>query len=176
MSENGKQNPPLFPHLPSQGARAVRSGKFGQLALEMAFKAYGVNATFDHPEFHYETDIFGRRDRILIREFEIKPGFRVDYVFRNFATGLTLAIECKNQMGKGTTDEKLHYTVNRLVSSHLPYWLIVSGGAFRPAVTAETQKFIEAQNQRTNVPGRMIFNAAHYLQRAVERLIERNEI
>lgn len=161
---------------PSQGARAVRSGSFGELTLEAAFRAYGVNIANDHPEFHYKTDIFGRTDKILIRQFLLLPGHRVDYFYRDFASDLTLAIECRNQMGSGTTDEKLHFTVNRLVEARSPYWLIVSGGAFRPMVIKATEALIADSNKRTNVPGRMIFNAAHFLQRAVERLIERGEI
>lgn len=159
----------------SQGARAVRSGTFGELTLEAAFKAYNVRATNDHPEFHYETDIWGRTERLLIRQFQISAGYRVDYLYRDFETGFRLAIECKNQMGPGTTDEKLFATVLGLVEVQVPYWLILSGGSFRPTVTGKVAKFIEKQNNQTNTRGRLIFNAAHYLQRAVERLIERNE-
>jgi hypothetical protein len=175
MSKNGNddKNNGLFG--PSQGARAVRSGSFGELALEAAFKAHGVPIANDHPEFHYDTDIFGRKDKILIRQFQINPNYRIDYLFRNFEIDLRLAVECRNQMGSGTTDEKLHFVVNRLVGTQMPYWLILSGGAFRSMVTVETEKLIAEQNQRTNVPGRLIFNAAHYLQRAVERLIDRNQ-
>lgn len=161
---------------PSQGARAVRSGSFGELTLEAAFKAYGINIANDHPEFHYETDIFDRKDKILIRQFQIGANYRVDYLYRNFENDLRLAIECRNQMGSGTTDEKLHFVVNRLVETQLPYWLLISGGAFRPMVTMATEKLIAQHNQRTNVPGRLIYNQAHYLQRAIERLVERNEL
>lgn len=173
MKNSRETNSDMFG--PSQGARAVRSGTFGELTLEAAFKAYNVRATNDHPEFHYETDIWGRTERLLIRQFQIQAGYRIDYLYRNFETDVRLAIECKNQIGPGTTDEKLISTVQSLVETNLPYWLILSGGAFRPAVTKKVAKFIAENNQRTNVPGRLIFNAAHYLQRAVERLIERNE-
>jgi hypothetical protein len=161
---------------PSQGARAVRSGSFGELSLEAAFKAHGINIVNDHPEFHYDSDIFERKDKILIRQFLIRPSHRIDYLFRDFAVDLRLAIECRNQMGPGTTDEKLHFVVNRLARAGFPYWLIVSGGAFRPMVTQATQVLIVDSNKRTNVQGRLIFNAAHYLQRAVEKLIDCGEI
>lgn len=162
--------------IPLQGARAVRSGRYGEIVIEAGFSAYGVRPVNDNREFHYEGELWERKDKFLIRQHRLKSGRTVDFLYKNFAIKQTVPIECKQQMDSGTTDEKLSYTVDQLeVCGHPAFWLVLSGGGFNPAVV----KFIDAKIKQINlkgkVRGRLIFNEKSLLQRAIERLVERSE-
>jgi hypothetical protein len=162
--------------LPLQGARASRSGRYGEFAIEAGFKAYAVRAVNDNLEFHYEGNLWERKDKLLIRQHKLHSGRIVDFLYKNFATGLTVPIECKNQKESGTTDEKLSYSVDQLEEcGHPAFWLVLSGGGFNPDVV----KFVEAKIKKLNGKGRVkgcvIYNEQSLMQRAIERLVERNE-
>lgn len=161
--------------IPLQGARAVRSGRFGELSLEAGFEAYGAKIVNDDPVYHRNRggELWARRDRILIRQYRMPDGgANLDYLYRDYPRDLLLAIEHKQQMGTGTADEKLSYAIDRLVKCDLPFWLILSGGGFNSKVTAAIEKKIR---QLESVRGRLVFNQGHFLQRAIERLVERGE-
>jgi hypothetical protein len=162
--------------LPSQGARAVRSGRYGETVIEAGFGAYGVRAVNDNREFHYEGEFWERKEKLLIRQHRLENGRIIDFLYKNFAIKQVVPIECKQQMDSGTTDEKLSYTIDQLEAcAHPAFWLVLSGGGFNPGVV----KFIEAKIKKLNtkgrVKGRLIFNEGSFLQRAIERLVERNE-
>jgi len=162
--------------VPLQGARAVRSGRFGEKSLEAGFEAYGVKIVNDDPVYHRDKggDLWTRRDQILIRQYRMPDGgANLDYLYRDYLRDLVLAIEHKQQMGTGTADEKLSYAIDRLVKCNLPFWLILSGGGFNSKVTAVIDKKIRLLE---SVRGRLLFNQAHFLQRAIEKLIERGEV
>lgn len=159
--------------IPLQGARAVRSGRFGELSLEAGFGAYGAKIVTDDPVYHHKGgDLWARRDLILVRQYRMSDGSKLDYVFRDYRRNFVLAIEHKQQMGGGTTDEKLSYAVDRLTKYGLPFWLVLSGGGFNPKVTATIEKKVR---QLESVRGRLIFNEGPFLQRAIERLVECGE-
>lgn len=156
-----------------QGARAVRSGRFGELSLEAGFAAYGAKVVPDNPVYHHRAgELWARRDLILICQYRMPDGDKLDYMFRDYRRDFVLAIEHKQQMGSGTTDEKLSYAVDRLAKHQLPFWLVLSGGGFNPKVTAAIEKKV---NQLESVRGRVVFNQGYFLQRAIENLIERGE-
>jgi len=162
--------------LPSQGARAVRSGSFGQSSIESGFKIYGVPTVNDNLEFHYDCDFWERKEKLLIRQHTLASGWTIDFLYKNFAIKQTLPIEVKNQMGSGTADEKLAYTVDRLEASGYPvFWLVLSGGGFNPAVVKDADKKIKKLNAKGMVKGRLVYDEKSLLQRAIERLVERNE-
>ena len=162
--------------LPSQGARAVRSGRYGELAIEAAFKAYGVRAVNDNLEFHYEGEFWERKEKLLIRQHRLATGRIVDFLYKNFAIKQTVAIECKQQMGGGTTDEKLAYTVDQLEAcGHPAFWLVLSGPGFNPDVITSIDRKIKAINAKARIKGRLVHNEFSLMQRAIERLVERNE-
>jgi hypothetical protein len=159
--------------IPLQGARAVRSGRFGEFGLEAGFGAYGAKIVMDDPVYHHKGgELWVRSDLILIRQYRMPDGSRLDYVFRDYRRDFVLAIEHKQQMGSGTTDEKLSYAVDRLAKYDLPFWLVLSGGGFNSKVTVIIEKKIR---QLDSVRGRLVFNQGHLLQRAIEKLIERGE-
>jgi hypothetical protein len=171
-----RPRPPDPPDLLSQGARAVRSGRFGELAIEAGFKAYGVRAVNDNREFHFEGDFWQRKDKFLIRQHQLATGRIVDFLYKNFAIGQTMPIECKQQMGGGTTDEKLAYTVDQLEAcGHAAFWLVLSGTGFNPDVVKSIDAKIKAINAKGRIKGRLVHNEFSLMQRAVERLVERNE-
>jgi hypothetical protein len=156
-----------------QGARAVRSGRFGELGLEAGFAAYGAKIVMDNPVYHNKGgELWARSDLILVCQYRMFDGSRLDYVFRDYRRDFVLAIEHKQQMGSGTTDEKLSYAVDRLAKYELPFWLVLSGGGFNPKVTATIEKKVK---QLESVRGRVVFNQGHFLQRAIEKLIECGE-
>ena len=162
--------------LPSQGARASRSGNFGQSSIEAGFKTYGVRAVNDNLEFHYDCDLWERKERLLIRQHKLASGWTIDFLYKNFAIKQAVPIECKNQMGSGTTDEKLAYTVDKLEVCGYPFfWLVLSGGGFNPDVVKAIDKKIKKLNTKGMVKGRLVYDERSLLQRAIERLVERNE-
>lgn len=159
--------------IPLQGARAVRSGRFGEVVLEAGFGAYGAKVVNDDRVYHHKAgELWARSDLILIRQYRMPDGNRLDYVFRDYRRDLVLAIEHKQQMGTGTTDEKLSYAIDRLAKYDMPFWLVLSGGGFNPKVTATIEKKIQHLD---TVRGRLVFNQGHFLQRAIEKLIECGE-
>jgi hypothetical protein len=163
-------------NLPSQGARAGHSGLSLEMMVEATFSARKVRPVNNNPEFHYESDIFGRKDRILIRQVLLN-GWRVDFLYKNFKTGLKVPIECRQQLGSGTTDEKLPHMIDKLVACNCPgFWLVLGGGGFSPKMVDAVQKKISEMNERHKIRGRLVFNEGPFLQRAVEQLIERDEI
>lgn len=162
--------------LPSQGARAVRSGRYGELAIEAGFKAFGVRAVNDNREFHYEGEFWERKEKLLIRQHQLPNGSVIDFLYKNFATKLTVPIECKQQMDSGTTDQKLSYTVDELEDcGHPAFWLVLSGGGFNPKVVKVIEAKIKKLNAKGKVKGRLVYDERSLLQRAIERLVERNE-
>jgi hypothetical protein len=159
---------------PTQGAKAVRSGRYGELALEAAFSAHKVKAYDDNPGFHNDTQLWSRKDKILVRQYVLDSGRIVDFVYKDFYRSISLPIECKQQMGNGTTDEKLSYTVKGLVrSGYGVFWLVLSGGGFRPRVIEDIRKEIMFLK---DISGRLIFNEGPFLQRAVEKLVDLGEV
>ena len=158
-----------------QGARAVRSGVFGEKMLEAAFETYGAKIVKDHLIYHHlkEGELWARRDRILVRQYQMSDGGKIDYLYRDYRRDLVLAIEHKNQMDNGTTDEKLSWAVDRMVQYGLPFWLVLSGDGFHLKVTATIEKKIK---QLESVHARLIFNKGPFLQRAIERLVECGEL
>ena len=159
--------------IPLQGARAVRSGRFGELSLEAGFEAYGAKIVNDDPVYHHKAgELWARRDLILIRQYRMPDGCRLDYVFRDYRNDLVLAIEHKQQMGLGTTDQKLSFTVDQLSKYELPFWLVLSGGGFNSKVIANIDNKIR---RLETVRGRLVFNQGPFLQRAIEKLVECGE-
>jgi hypothetical protein len=165
-----------FFDLPSQGARAVRSGRYGETIIEAGFRAYGVRGVNDNREFHYEGQLWERKDKLLIRQHKLTSGKIIDFLYKNFAIKQMVAIECKQQMGSGTTDEKLSFTIDQLEGcGHAAFWLVLSGGGFNPDVVKIIEAKIKKLNEKGRVKGRLIFNEKSLLQRAIERLVEQNE-
>lgn len=165
-----------FDEGPSQGARAGHSGRSLEWMVEACFAARKVRPVNDNPEYHYENDIFGRKEKLLIRQVRLN-GWRVDYLYKNFRTGLRVPIECRQQLGSGTTDEKLPHMVDKLVACNCPgFWLVIGGGGFSPKIVHTVQNKIADINKRLKVCGHLVFNEGPFLQRAVEKLVERGEI
>jgi len=170
--------------LPSQAERAGRSGMVGESLLEAIFNSFGIRIVNDNPEYHMYfangADFFPRKERMLIRKHQVL-GQRIDFLYKDFATGLSLPIECINQMGSGTTDQKLSFTIEELlkICSHKKFpafWLVLTGDGFSPRVTqAMNTKVAKLNRNQNEVRGRIIFNAGTLLQRAIERLIEQND-
>lgn len=155
----------------TQGAKAVRSGRYGEFAIEAAFRAYKVPTVDDNPEFHHGADFWDRKEKLLIRQHSLPNGRIVDFLYKDFNAKLAFPIECKQQMGRGTTDEKLAYTVDMLARSGFGiFWLIISGGGFTPRVIQEIDAKINHLNKTTNIKGRLVHNQGPFLQRAVEKL------
>jgi hypothetical protein len=102
----------LFPLV--QGARAVRSGRFGEVTLEAGFSAYGVKIVNDDHVYHTgDGGLWARKDLVLVRQYPV-GNIKLDFMYRDFARDISLPIECKQQMGGGTTDQKLAYAVDVL--------------------------------------------------------------
>jgi len=159
--------------LPLQGGRAVRSGRFGEATLEAGFGAYGVKIVNDDHVYHgADGGMWARRDQLLIRQYQ--GSYTIDFVYRDYSRDIVLPIECKQQMGSGTADHKLAYAVDLLVRSGFKsFWLVLSGGGFNPAVTKAIDDKI--RNLPSGVNGRLIFNEGPFLQRAIEKLVERGK-
>lgn len=168
----------LFPALPSQGARAVRSGMFGELVLEAMFCAYKIDVVNDQPELHMPQFNWAQRDKLLIRQARISPNHYVDFLYKDYSREISLPIECKNQMGLGTTDEKLTSTVEFIVDAGCAaFWLVLTGKGWRPKVLRLVRHKIEHLNATTNLKARMFHSESQRsLQRSVELLIERGEV
>jgi len=94
-------------------------------------------------------------------------------LYRDYRRDLVLAIEHKNQMENGTADEKLSYAVDRMAQYGLPFWLVLSGGGFHLKVTATIEKKLQ---RLESVRSRLIYNQGNFLQRAIEKLVERGEL
>jgi PD-(D/E)XK nuclease superfamily domain len=160
----------------SHGARAGRSGRYGETTIEGSFHVYGVPSVEDNRAYHADTDFLQRKDKLLVRQYRLLSGRRVDFFYKDFANNLNVPIECKQQMNSGTTDEKLAYTIDQLAACGFHYfWLVLGGGGFNPAVTAFIETKVRKINQLGKVKGRIIHNAGNLLQKAIERLVERNE-
>jgi hypothetical protein len=156
---------------PSQGAKAVRSGVYGEAKLLAAFAAFKIKAIDDQPSYH-DSQLWPRKGKLLLRQSKQVTGRFVDYLYKDYDRHLSVAMECKNQEGWGTTDEKLSYTIDMLIVAEHPFWLILSGNGWNPTVI----KFMEAKIKAAAIerPSRLIWD--HFLYRAVERLVERGEI
>lgn len=160
----------------SQGARAGQSGTSLEGIVETIFAVRGVRAVKDNPEYHCENDIFGRKDKFLVRQVCLK-GWRVDFLYIDFKRKLRVPIECKQQLTRGTTDEKLPHTVNKLVKCGCDgFWLVVGGGGHSRKMIATVSHLIAEVSQRHKIRGHLVFNEGPFLQRAVDRLVERGEI
>jgi hypothetical protein len=172
----------LFPdEMPSQGAQASISGTSFELEVDAKFTARKVRVVDDNREFHYEKDIFGRRDKLLIRQVLI-AGVKVDRLFKDFARKLTLPIQCKQQWRGGTTDEKLAYTIDVLIKQaqdkNAPgYWLLLNGDGFNPKITQQMSNKIIETNNRYKLKGRMLYALnVHVLAKAIDELVYRGDI
>lgn len=162
--------------LPTQGARAGRSGRTTERMFEACFEGR-VRVVNDNPEFH-GPDLWDRKDKLLIRQ--VRNGrYKMDWLFKNFRADISLPIEMKGQQGSGSTDEKLSYTVNKLIGAAKAlnckgYWLILNGRGFNFDVVQNIQTQINASNLRDKLRGSMfVFDI---VQRRVDALIERGEI
>jgi hypothetical protein len=164
---------------PSQGARAGQSGTSLERIVEAVFSARKVrpcdyNSSFDYgPEYQ---DMWKRKDKLLVRQVRIK-GWKVDFLYIDFRRDLRVPIECKQQLGGGTTDEKLPHVVDKLVGCGcVGFWLVLGGGGFSPKMVHVVQNKIEKLSGQHKMRGHLVFNEGPFLQRAVERLVERGEI
>lgn len=164
---------------PSQGARAGQSGASLEGIVEAVFAARKVRTVKYNPEYDYGPeyqDMWGRKDKLLIRQVRIK-GWKVDFLYVNFRTNLRVPIECKQQLGGGTTDEKLPHVVDKLVTCNCAgFWLVLGGGGFSKKMVHTVQNKIAALSAKHKMRGHLVFNDGPFLQRAVERLVERGEI
>ncbi len=157
----------------SHGARSVRSGQYGEAIITAAFEVHDVKAVTDNEGYHNEPQLWARKGKILICQHKMQSGRVVDFLYKDFDRDLTLAIEHKQQMGNGTTDEKLAYTADSLATSEYGlYWIILSGGGFSPKVIRVIEKKIRKYNDTTNTRGRLVHNQGPFLQRAIEQLID----
>lgn len=175
-------------HGPSHGAKAVRSGQYAENALESKFLTFKVRTFDDHPSFHQQ-QFWPRTGRALLRQHPIKTGNKIDYLYRDYDRNIPVAIEAKNQMGEGTTDQKLAYAVDILLESGYPfYWLVLHGGGFNKDVVSRIYKKIENCNGNKHQPqgalihtsecfpqGRLIQDVESILQRAIEALVDRGK-
>src|SRR5689334_24334679 len=59
---------------------------------------------------------------------------RVDILAIHDASTRALAIECKYQDGKGTTDEKIPYALDDLAAMRIPACLCYAGDGFSPGI------------------------------------------
>lgn len=165
---------------PSQGAQAGRSGHSLELIVEALFKARGVRAVNDNPEFHHEKQLWQRNEKFLIRQVRLH-GRIVDFLYKDFGRGVKLPIECKQQLGTGTTEEKLAYTVNKLIKitkgeRSSGYWLVLNGGGFSKKVVQDIHNEISESNRRERIFGRLIFNEGPIFQRAVDDLVNKGKV
>lgn len=173
----------LFPphddgKIPSQGARAGQSGTSLEGIVEAVFAARKVRAVKFDPELFYGPeyqDMWKRKDRLLVRQTLIK-GWKIDFCYIDFNRNLYVPIECKQQLGSGTTDEKLTHVVKKLANcGHAAFWLVLGGGGFSPKMIYSVQNDI-SKLAHQKIRGHLVFNEGPFLQRAVERLVERGEI
>jgi hypothetical protein len=169
---------PFDEPVPTQGARAGTSGQSLEAIVEALFSVRKVRAVNDNREYHYEKDIFERKDKLLIRQPLIN-GWRVDFLYKNFRNHLVVPIECKQQLGGGTTDEKLAHTVDKLIACAKAlncsgYWLVLGGGGFSHKMIHVIQNKIKETNGSRRLAGRCIFSDGPFLQRAIDALVEKN--
>jgi hypothetical protein len=172
--------PSLFDeHVPSQGARAGQSGTSLEGIVEAVFAARKVRVVEYNREYDYGQeyqDMWGRKDRLLARQSRIKD-WKVDFLYIDFRRNLRVPIECKQQLGSGTTDEKLPHVVDKLIGCGCQgFWLVLGGGGFSKAMVDIVQKKISSLSTIHKMRGHLVFNEGPFLQRAVERLVERGEI
>ena len=168
-----------FDEPPSQGARAGQSGTSLEGIVEAVFAARKVRSCVYNREFDYGPeyqDMWGRKDRLLVRQVYLN-GWKVDYLYIDFRRNLRIPIECKQQLGSGTTDEKLPHCVDKLVGCRCSgFWLVLGGGGFSKLMVDVVQKKIADLSAVHKMVGRLVFNEGPFLQRSVERLVERGEI
>jgi hypothetical protein len=162
----------LFPpdSTPSQGRKAGLSGNVGQEIVEAIFRGLRVPVVKNNAIYHLPT-FDGRKDQVLIKQLYIKGSERVvDFFYIDFARKLRLPIEVKNQSRRGTVDEKLGYTINRLArSTEKHYWIVLFGHGWSPSVKRDCYKFIADLNATSR--GRIIENHGSLLQDAIQSLV-----
>lgn len=167
----------LFPDdTPTQGAAAGRSGNSFELMIEGMFGSCRVKAVNDNPEFHYEPQLYPRTDKLLIRKVAVN-GWTVDFEFKDFKRALKVPIEAKQQLGSGSTDEKLAHTIDLLIKAaqrfDTPfYWLALGGQGWGKKMMQTVQNKINDTNARHKLKGRVLFNETN-LQRAIHALVDR---
>ena len=164
-----------FELLPTQGARAVRSGHIGEHVFDALFKAHGVRSVKDNREYHTEQYLWERNDKILVQQWELENGKKLDRMYIDFPRCIRLPIEIKNQMGNGTTDEKLLFTLQRLAS--VPGtkfgWLILGGFGFsEAAIKAVYDRVHELGRDRKFIVEIFAAEDASRLQKAVGKLVD----
>jgi len=164
---------------PLHGARPGRAGRFLESRVEAGFGEFGVRTVHDNREYHGK-DIFERTEKFLVRQPLIR-GVKLDFLYIDFRRKLRLPIECKQQTVAGSTDRKLDYAVNDLISvshgmSYGYFWLIVSGDGFSPKVMQKVQNKITTNNDTRNgkkAYGRLVSDPL--LFRAIQKLVEKGE-
>lgn len=158
----------------TQGAKAVRSGRYLEMAVEGRFKAYGVRASDYHVELSYDGDMWDRKDQLLIRQYKLPDRRVVDFMYRDYLRELWLPIECKQQMGSGTTDQKLVHAVMALCQNGFNnIWLILGGNGFSEGAMLTLDRHIkELISTKKIICTRL---REEMLQRRIERLVENGE-
>ena len=136
----------------------------------------------DDRSFHYP-DLYNRTEKFLIEQPTVKE-IKPDFLYIDYKRNIRLPIECKQQVGSGSTDQKLYYTLYELIGlgrwmteqyqSNAVYWLIVSGQGFSQKVMHKVQNEIIKTNKQYKINGHLIYD--EILFRAIETLCERGEI
>src|SRR5262245_6737258 len=154
----------------SQGARAGRSGGYLEKLIRAAFEEFGVRVVKDHPEYHHE-NIFQRKEKFLIEQPYIN-GIKPDFMYVDFWKNLKVAIECKQQIGPGSTDRKLAYAIDDLFKLPLSgFWIAISGDGFSKKVLHIVQNKIVDANRTPGIRGRLVYD--NILFRCIEQLVEK---
>lgn len=158
----------------SQGARAGRSGGYLQSIICAAFEQFGVRRVKDNHEYHYESNIWKRKEKFLIEQPRIQ-GIVPDFLYIDFWKDLRLAIECKQQVGPGSADRKLSYAIDDLLKLPLSgFWIAISGDGFSKKVLHVVQNKIVLANKKSGIRGRLVSD--NILFRSIEQLVERGVI
>jgi PD-(D/E)XK nuclease superfamily domain len=158
----------------SQGARAGRSGGYLQNIICAAFEQFGVRRVKDNPEYHYESNLWKRKEKLLVEQPRIQ-GIVPDFLYIDFWKELRVAIECKQQVGPGSADRKLSYAIDDLLKLPLSgFWIAISGNGFSKKVLHTVQNKIITANKKSGIRGRLV--ADNILFRSIEHLVEKGAI
>jgi len=158
----------------SQGARAGRSGGYLEKLIRTAFEQFGVRIVKDNAEYHYDSNLWQRKEKFLVEQPCIQ-GIFPDFLYIDFWKNLRVAIECRQQVGPGSTDRKLSYTIDDLLKLPLSgFWIAISGDGFSKKVLHVVQNKIVAVNKRPGIRGRLISD--NILFRSIEQLVEKGVI
>lgn len=134
---------------PTQGAESNLSGQFLERAIEHEFHVRGVGA------YYFSSQ--GDNGHLFASHFLLKrvPYTSIyntrsfsEFVYRHFASGISVRIECRWQQCAGSVDEKLPYLfLNARDAMPEPeVWLVIEGGGARTRALS----WLRSQASRTD--------------------------